>query len=458
MAKPTSPPRPVQGNFSPVADDEAFSTNEDSPLAITFASLLDGDKDQNQKDVLSVTYFQSFQHCSITGANAPAGSFYFVPDKDFFGTASFEYVVSDGKGGTDVGVVTITVNGINDAPLLSGPVTASAIEDGPVVTLNGLANASDVEGSTLSIVGVPTTLPDGVSFDAATGIFSLDPSHASYQYLNDGSVGSVSVAYGISDGTASTSASVSWAVGGVDEPNIVIDPNSSVVNQLFGTSGEVDYFVFDVSGAGNLDVIHGYETFDRIVLVNAPAHRLTEPSLLSGDYFQYFPNDPGIFDSQVQFYDEFASPQLYATVGLVDVDYRATGVNVQSHRDNPYPEPNVFHTDGNYVQEFWGTAGVADYIVADAQQVMAYANVVYGFEPGLDKISVVNAPATEPHQWSFEEWGGNMGTEDDPNIANTSFIGTYLGGSLFSGLVSLIAIDVAITGSDVVRYADNPFV
>src|SRR6185369_10522066 len=50
-------------------------------------------------------------------------------------------------------------------------------------TLNALVNASDVDsGSTLSVVGVPPTLPAGVSYNASTHAFTLNPAHAAYQY------------------------------------------------------------------------------------------------------------------------------------------------------------------------------------------------------------------------------------------------------------------------------------
>ena len=45
------------------------------------------------------------------------GQIRFTPAANFNGTASFEYTVSDGNGGTDTGLVTITVTSVNDAPV-----------------------------------------------------------------------------------------------------------------------------------------------------------------------------------------------------------------------------------------------------------------------------------------------------------------------------------------------------
>ena len=78
-------------------------------------------------------------------------------------------VLGDGdgnaNGGSDSTIVSeiITVQAINDAPVVSGAVKGMAIEDGAVVTLNALANASDVDAdTTLSVVGLPASLPAGI--------------------------------------------------------------------------------------------------------------------------------------------------------------------------------------------------------------------------------------------------------------------------------------------------------
>ncbi|MFX9123759.1 VCBS domain-containing protein, partial [Acinetobacter baumannii] len=73
---------------------------------------------------------------------------------------------------------TITINGTNDAPTVSGPVTAIVAEDGSPSPLDALAYASDVDdGAVLSVVNVPAAgaLPAGVTYAAATHTFTLDP-------------------------------------------------------------------------------------------------------------------------------------------------------------------------------------------------------------------------------------------------------------------------------------------
>ncbi len=41
----------------------------------------------------------------------------YTPNANFFGTDSFTYTVSDGKGGTNVATVNVTVTSVNDAPV-----------------------------------------------------------------------------------------------------------------------------------------------------------------------------------------------------------------------------------------------------------------------------------------------------------------------------------------------------
>ena len=99
--------------------------------------------------------------------------------------------------------------------------TGSATEDAAASTLNALANASDVDdGTTLSVTSMPASLPAGVSYDAATHSFTLDPTNAAFQHSPDPTT-TVSVSYAVSDGITSTPASVSWTVTGTNDAPVV---------------------------------------------------------------------------------------------------------------------------------------------------------------------------------------------------------------------------------------------
>lgn len=140
--------------------------------------------------VAGVTYNQAVS--SAYGGlflNTTTGAYRFVPNDSAINaltaaaSANFTITVSDGTSTVSKGF-TVTFNGANDTPVVSGAATGTANEDGAPSTLNALAHASDVDaGQTLSVVNVPATLPAGVSYDAVTHSFTLDPANAAYQHL-----------------------------------------------------------------------------------------------------------------------------------------------------------------------------------------------------------------------------------------------------------------------------------
>ncbi|WP_280151455.1 cadherin domain-containing protein [Piscinibacter sp. XHJ-5] len=165
-------------------------------------------------------------------------------------TVTVNYGVTDGTA-TTAASVSWTVTGINDAPVVTGAVTAAALEDGASVTLNALTNASDVDsGATLSVTNLPASLPPGVTYDALTRSFTLDPSHSAFQHLAAGDHTTVTVNYGVTDGTATTAASVSWTVTGTNDAPVItsneggatatlsVDENSTTVTTVSATDAD----------------------------------------------------------------------------------------------------------------------------------------------------------------------------------------------------------------------------
>lgn len=76
----------------------------------------------------------------------------YTPNANFVGTDTFSYVVSDGKGGTSTGSVTVTVNGPNGP---NQPPTATndsaTTASGSAILIDVLANDGDPNGDALSI-------------------------------------------------------------------------------------------------------------------------------------------------------------------------------------------------------------------------------------------------------------------------------------------------------------------
>lgn len=80
----------------------------------------------------------------------------YTPNAEFTGTDRFWYTISDGKGGTDMAAVTITVSAGNAAPVAADD-SYSTDPDTPLsvpAATGGLVNDSDVDGDAISAVPI----------------------------------------------------------------------------------------------------------------------------------------------------------------------------------------------------------------------------------------------------------------------------------------------------------------
>ena len=109
-------------NIMPLAEDDAAITDEDTPVTVATPGVLNNDSDPDVGDTLTVTSMNTSGTVGTVTAWAD-GSFTYDPNGQFeyleagsSTTDSFTYTVFDGNGGTDTATVTITINGVNDAP------------------------------------------------------------------------------------------------------------------------------------------------------------------------------------------------------------------------------------------------------------------------------------------------------------------------------------------------------
>jgi len=133
-------------NVPPAVSNDAVSTNEDSPIAIT----LSGTDDNSDPLTFSI---QSNPQNGILGTIAPltstTASVTYTPNPDFFGSDSFNYRANDGTINSNIATVTLTVNSVNDPPVAE-PDFAMTTEDTSVI-ISVLDNDSDVDNDPLSV-------------------------------------------------------------------------------------------------------------------------------------------------------------------------------------------------------------------------------------------------------------------------------------------------------------------
>ncbi len=109
---------------SPAAGvDNTLTTDEDIEKTI---DVLANDSDPDN-DPISIVGFDQPLHGAVTQVGD--NSLNYAPESNFFGMDSFDYIIADNEGARDTASVRITINPVNDAPVVSGIPDVSFVED-----------------------------------------------------------------------------------------------------------------------------------------------------------------------------------------------------------------------------------------------------------------------------------------------------------------------------------------
>ncbi|MCG8606422.1 Ig-like domain-containing protein, partial [bacterium] len=131
-------------NDSPTVTADFYSLNEDDTLSVEAPGLLINDIDPDQ-DPLILSLVDDVENGLLT-LNSD-GSFSYIPNSHFNGSDTLSYVAQDGKGGVDAGLVVLTIQPINDAPVAAADQFQVNEDDTLVVVVPGvLANDADLDG------------------------------------------------------------------------------------------------------------------------------------------------------------------------------------------------------------------------------------------------------------------------------------------------------------------------
>jgi len=139
-------------NDPPVAVDDAFTTNEDTPLTLT---VLGNDSDPDgQTPFLSAVGTPSLGQVTLAGA-----ALRYTPTLNLHGTDTFTYTISDGAL-SDTATVVVTVNAVNDAPTLDALSNLTLNEDAgqQTVALTGIGTGASNETQTLVVTAQSSNL------------------------------------------------------------------------------------------------------------------------------------------------------------------------------------------------------------------------------------------------------------------------------------------------------------
>jgi hypothetical protein len=195
---------PDMSNKAPDMAVDTATTTQGTAVTI---NVLANDADVNG-DALTITAVSKPQFGTAT---TDGQTVTYTPNANFVGNDNFSYFVSDGKGGTAAGAVSITVNGPggpNQAPTAVNDTATTA--SGSAVLIDVLLNDSDANGDALSI-----TIDGPPSHGTATvnnGKIVYTPTV--------GFVGADSITYIVSDGKGGTAtATVTVSVTATGQSN-----------------------------------------------------------------------------------------------------------------------------------------------------------------------------------------------------------------------------------------------
>ena len=174
----------VISNPAPTAGDDALSASEDAAVSGNVITANDSDPDGDVLTITEVAGNPANVGLPTSGSTggvftiSPDGSLTFDPAGDFdelalgeTATSTIAYVVSDGEGGTDTAIVTVTIEGANDAPVVTGPLVDQNSADGASAEPFDASTAfTDVDGDSLTFAA--TGLPEGLSIDPETGLIT----------------------------------------------------------------------------------------------------------------------------------------------------------------------------------------------------------------------------------------------------------------------------------------------
>ena len=283
-------------NDIPQAGADSYSVDEDSTLNVDAAAgILANDSDVETAD-LDIRLVQDVTNGTLS-LNAD-GSFSYVPDANFDETDSFTYVVNDGMDDSAETMVTITVNPINDAPVVAGEVYfVDPGTDLIVDVASGLlANDVDVDDELTVVV-------DSVagSFFGGTGV---NPDGSFFYGPNDGFLGGQdSFAYRVTDGTVVSDLVVVTINLNSDVPLPATVPDSYSIeeNGTLEVPAEAGVLANDVDPEGDTlfaNVIPGLGPNNGTLSFDNGAFTYTPNPGFSGmDSFQYHAVDGSTFFS-----------------------------------------------------------------------------------------------------------------------------------------------------------------
>jgi len=238
------------------------ATDEDTSLTILAGDLLANDSDVDASDILTISAVSA---TSTLGAAVTLVGGNVVYDPSAAGqlqalavgetaTDTFTYTISDGHGGSDTAMVTLTVAGTNDGPVAVAD--SGTTDENVAITVNVLANDTDVDLSDTHTV-------DAVSVAVGQGTVAIVANQVEwtpgtdFDYLAVGETATVVVDYTMSDNhsAASSSTLTLTITGSNDGPVANFDTGTTDENATITVNVLVNDTDVDLSDTHTVDAV-----------------------------------------------------------------------------------------------------------------------------------------------------------------------------------------------------------
>ncbi|WP_105060286.1 tandem-95 repeat protein [Photobacterium angustum] len=232
----------VDDNNNPLGTDIAVTTDEEVAVSGKL-SAIDADGD-------SLTFTSSTNPTNGTVTVNTDGTWTYTPNSDFNGSDKFDVIVSDGKGGTDTITVNVTVNPVNDAPVIvddnNNPLGNDiAVETDEEVAVSGKLSATDVDGDKLTFTqsSNPTNGQVTVNTD---GTWTYTPKTNFH--------GEDSFKVEVSDGKGGTDTiTVNVTVNPINDAPVIVDDNNNPLGTDIGVETDEEVAVSGKLSATDVD-------------------------------------------------------------------------------------------------------------------------------------------------------------------------------------------------------------
>ncbi|MES2007150.1 MAG: immunoglobulin-like domain-containing protein [Patescibacteria group bacterium] len=250
----------ASSNAAPVAQTKTVVTNEDTA---TSTAVLATDTDVPAQ-TLTYSVVTNPTHGTLSGFPNTNGAFTYTPALNYAGADSFTFKANDGIANSNIATVSITVNPVNDLPVITLiGANPQSVNFGDVYPELG-AKANDVEdGANITVTNITGT-------------------------VNTSLVGSYTMTYNFTDtnGGVATAVTRTVVVSDINAPVVTVTPATQTIEATGPTGAPASYTVSaiddvdgDISGSATCSIASGATFPLGVTTINCSA---TDSSLLVG--------------------------------------------------------------------------------------------------------------------------------------------------------------------------------